>query len=106
MEAARTTRCRKGLGECMQLGKHTDFQPKRRDHPATAMSIYTRRVRLVNNQVGIARREDLVYAIDRLWSGALFRPYCTRFQPEQKRCSQPPRAQHTRPGAHGALVHR
>ena len=27
----------------MRLGKHTDFQPKQRDHPAIAISIYTRR---------------------------------------------------------------
>ena len=48
----------------MHPGKHTVLQPKLRDHPATARSIYPRRVRLIDDQVSIARREDLVHSID------------------------------------------
>ena len=48
----------------MQPGKHTVLQPKLRDHPATTRSIYPCRVRLIDDQVGIASREYLVHSID------------------------------------------
>jgi len=58
-----TGRC-EGLAEAVQLGKHTVLQPKLRDHPMTTRSIYPRRVRLIDDQVGIAHREYLIHSID------------------------------------------
>ena len=48
----------------MQPGKHTILQSKLRDHPATTRSIYPSRMRLIDDQVGIASREEFVHGID------------------------------------------